>query len=90
MAIRPVGIARRENLERRYDVLPPWAWRRPRTAVERLEAMIGATESLLREAGRAPPDAQDRSRRAIFALSVARHRAVLARVKAGPPAPMDR
>jgi hypothetical protein len=77
-------------LDRRYDMLPLWAWRRPQSAVERLEAKIGAMESLIRENDRALAEnlariewlnARHRSNRAEFARALARHRASLARLQ---------
>ena len=39
--------------ERRYDVLPPWAWRRPEDDSARAARRIAAMERLIRESDRA-------------------------------------
>ncbi len=85
-------LARMDALERRYDVLPPWAWRRSALAAERLEATVGAIERLIRESDRAVAEnlarierLNDRHRRnkSAFLRALARHRAVLAALDRG-------
>ncbi len=86
-ADRPVGLARMAAVERRYDVLPPWAWQAPRSVIARLEAGIDRAESLIRENDRALAEnltrierlnARHRRDRGAFALVLARRRALLA------------
>jgi hypothetical protein len=55
--------------ERRYDVLPPWAWRRPTDEVTRIERKVAAVERLMRESERAFADDLTR-----LARMIARHR----------------
>ncbi len=87
---RPSGLTRMAGLERRYEVLPPWAWRRPQSAIERLEAKIGAMESLIRDNDQVLAEnlarierlnAHHRRNRAEFCRALARHRATLDRLR---------
>jgi uncharacterized protein YigA (DUF484 family) len=84
---RPAGLAGMTARECRYDVLPPWAWRRERSAIERLEAKIAMMESLVRENDRALADnlariarltARHRRNKVEFARALDRHRVALA------------
>jgi len=63
----PLSIIAEE--ERRYDALPPWAWRRPTDEVARIERKVAALERLMRESERAFTDDLTR-----LARMIARHR----------------
>lgn len=63
----PLSIIAEE--ERRYDALPPWAWRRPTDEVTRIERNIAALERMTRERERAFADDLTR-----LVRMIARHR----------------
>ena len=82
--------------ERRYDVLPPWAWPRPLGAIDRLERRIAAMERLIRENDLAFDDslkrlkrltARHRLNRREFESRLARDRAALAQITSGAGEP---
>ena len=84
----PLAVLAEE--ERRYDALPPWAWRRPANAVALAERKVVAMERLVRENERAFADtltqlsrlmARHRMNARAFAARLDDQRAVLARLK---------
>lgn len=86
----PLAILAEE--ERRYDALPPWAWRRPADAVTRAERSLAATERLIRESEREFADdlvrlarrlARHRMNAKAFAARLEGQRAALERLKDG-------
>ena len=82
--------------ELRYDVLPAWAWRRPMSAIERLEGKIAAMERLIRENDRALAESivrlarladRHRHNRDAFERRLAQHRTALAALREGSARP---
>jgi hypothetical protein len=75
--------------ERRYDVLPPWAWSRPTNEAETLARRIATLERLIRENDRAMIDnftrlarlqRRHRDNKSELTARLAAHRARLRRV----------
>jgi hypothetical protein len=76
--------------ERRYDVLPPWAWPRPTTEAERLARKIATIARLLRENDRMMTDSftrlaraqkRHRERKAELSAQLAAHRTELEKLR---------
>ena len=76
--------------ERRYDVLPPWAWLRPASEAQRLERRIATVERLIRENDQATADsftrltrlqARHRERKAELCAQLAALRAELEKLR---------
>jgi cell division septum initiation protein DivIVA len=76
--------------ERRYDMLPPWAWRRPTSEAERLAHQIATLERLIRENDRAMADnfarlarlqQRHRENKSELAALLAAHRVELRRLR---------